>query len=83
MNLSMETIGRTELLPEEKILELITMCGHSLVSPNLAKHLINEVRKGRLTADEAGRELGKQCGCNFFNQVRAAKIIQECVDYQR
>jgi hypothetical protein len=82
MNLSMETIGRTELLPEEKILELITMCGHSLVSPNLAKHLINEVRKGRLTADEAGRELGKQCVCNFFNQVRAAKIIQECVDCQ-
>ncbi len=83
MNLSMETLGRTELLPEQKVLELITMCGHSMVSPNLAKHLIDEVRKGRMTAEEAGIELGKQCVCNFFNQVRAAKIIEECIDRQR
>jgi hypothetical protein len=59
------------------------MCGHSLVGEPLAKHLIDRVRKGRITAEEAGLELGKQCVCNFFNPVRAAKIIEEYVESQR
>lgn len=83
VNMSMETIGRTELLPEDKILEITTMCGHSLVSQYLVRHLIDRVRKGKMTAEEAGLELGKQCVCNFFNPVRAAKIIEEYVTRQR
>ena len=83
VNMSMETIGRTELLPEDGILEFTTMCGHSLVSEHLVRHLIGQVRKGKMTAEEAGLELGKQCVCNFFNPVRAAKIIREYVARQR
>ena len=83
VNMSMETIGRTELLPEDGILEITTMCGHSLVSEHLVRHLIGQVRKGKMTAEEAGLELGKQCVCNFFNPVRAAKIIREYVARQR
>lgn len=82
-NMSMEAIGRTELLPEDRILELMTMCGHSLVGEHLCKHLIDRVRKGKMTAEEAGLELGKQCVCNFFNPVRAAKIIEEYITLQR
>lgn len=83
VNMSMETIGRTELLPDDGILQLTTMCGHSLVSEHLARHLINQVRKGKITAEEAGLELGKQCVCNFFNPVRASKIIEEYTSKQR
>ena len=83
VNMSMETIGRTELMPESRILEMTTMCGHSLVSEHLVRHLIDRVRKGRMTADEAGLELGKQCVCNFFNPTRAAKIIEGYVTMQR
>jgi hypothetical protein len=83
VNLSMETIGRTELLPEDRVLELMTMCGHSLVGAPLAQHLIDRVRKGKITAEEAGLEMGKQCVCNFFNPVRAAKIIEKYVKTQR
>ena len=83
VNMSMEAIGRTELLPDDDILQLTTMCGHSLVSKNLARHLIDQVRKGRITAEEAGLELGKQCMCNFFNPVRASKIIEEYTAKQR
>lgn len=83
VNLSMETIGRTELLPDDNILDIITMCGHSLVGEHLVRQLIGRVRRGRMTAEEAGLELGKQCVCNFFNPVRAAKIIQEYVTLQR
>ncbi len=83
VNLSMETIGRTELLPDDDILDVITMCGHSLVGEHLVRHLIGRVRRGRMTAEEAGLELGKQCVCNFFNQVRATKIIEKYVEAQR
>jgi hypothetical protein len=79
----MKTIGRTELLPDERILDIETMCGHSLVSDHLTRRLIDKVRKGKMTAEEAGLELGKQCVCNYFNQVRAAKIIKEYVSAQR
>lgn len=83
VNMSMETIGRTELLPEDRVLEIVTMCGHSLVGAPLTQHLIGQVRRGAMTAEEAGLELGKQCVCNFFNPVRATKIIEEHVALQR
>jgi hypothetical protein len=83
VNLSMETIGRTELLPDERILDIETMCGHSLVGEHLTRHLIDRVRKGKMTAEEAGLELGKQCVCNYFNQHRAAEIIEEYIAAQR
>jgi hypothetical protein len=81
--LSMETIGRTELLPDDKVLEITTMCGHGLVHQHLVKHLIGQVRKGRMTAEKAGLELGKQCICNSFNHIRAANLIEEYVITQR
>jgi hypothetical protein len=83
MNMSLGTIGRTELLPDDRILEITTMCGHGLVGEHLARHLIDRVRKGRTTAQEAALELGKQCICNFFNAVRAEKIINEYTTLQR
>jgi hypothetical protein len=81
--LSMETIGRTELLPDDKIMEITTMCGHGLVNQHLVRHIINEVRKGRMTAEEAGFELGRQCICNSLNHLRATNIVKEYVDTQR
>jgi len=79
INMSAETFGRLELLPEPKILEIITMCGHHFVSRHLAKHLIKEVKNGRRTAKDAAVELGKQCTCNFFNVARAEKLINDYI----
>jgi hypothetical protein len=77
INMSAETFGRLELLPEPAILEFTTMCGHHFVSPHLVKHLINEVKEGRWTAEDAAVELGKACRCNFFNVSRAVKLINK------
>jgi hypothetical protein len=82
-NMSGETWGRTELLPDEGILELTTMCGHALVSQNLTRHLIDRVRKGRMTALEAGAELSRQCACGIYNPVRAAKLIEKYIATHR
>jgi len=76
VNMSLGTWGKTELLPKSPALELCTMCGHAMISPKLAEKMIDPVRKGVLTPEEAVVELGKQCTCNIFNTVRAAEIIR-------
>jgi hypothetical protein len=76
-NLSAETLGNTDLLPEPRVLELTTMCGHDYVSKHLVKYLVERVRQGKVTAEEAAVELGKQCICNIFNPVRGAVLINK------
>ena len=69
--------GKTEKLPPEEILEIATMCGHSMVSVNFIHEMIDEVINGRMTAEAAGKELFKPCMCGIFNTDRAAKLIAE------
>ena len=77
VNMSLGTWGRTELLPEQPVLELCTMCGHAMVSERLVDLVVDRVRNGVMTTEEAAVELGKQCTCNIYNTVRAARIIKE------
>ncbi len=79
VNMSLGTWGRMELLPDEPILELCTMCGHAMISRRLAEKMIERVGSGALTPEAAAVELGKQCTCNIFNTVRAAEIIKRTV----
>lgn len=75
VNMSLGTWGKTELLPEQPFLELCTMCGHAMISPRLVKTMVDRVRRGITTTEDAAVELGKQCSCNIFNTVRAIEII--------
>ncbi|MFQ6076010.1 MAG: hypothetical protein ACE5Z5_07740 [Candidatus Bathyarchaeia archaeon] len=77
VNLSLGTWGKTERLPLEPVLSLVTMCGHAMISRHLVEHLINRVKAGKMTPEEAAVEMGKQCTCNIFNPTRAANIIRE------
>lgn len=77
VNLSLETWGKTELLPKEPVLSLFTMCGHAMVSKYLIEDLINKVKAGKMTPEDAAIEMGKQCTCNIFNPVRGAEIIRQ------
>jgi hypothetical protein len=80
VNMSAETFGNLDLLPEEDILEITTMCGHHMVSQYLVKHLANQVKKGRMQAEEASIEMAKQCTCNFFNVKRAIHLLNQYVN---
>jgi hypothetical protein len=75
VNMSLGTWGKVELLPDETILELCTMCGHAMISRKLAETMIERVAAGTMTPEAAAVELGKQCTCNVFNTVRALEII--------
>lgn len=74
--------GNQSYLPEQKVLEIGTMCGHGLVSYNVVRELADKVKRGRMTAEKAGEKLAQPCICGVFNPERAAELIQEFVDQQ-
>ena len=68
--------GRVERLPESAVLEVSTMCGHGMVSHNLVKKLIEMVREGRRTPEQAAACLARFCTCGVFNVPRAERLIE-------
>jgi hypothetical protein len=76
---SLGVVGKTELLPDEKVLEITTMCGHAMVSPNLLLHLVKKIEAGKLTHAEAALELSRQCECGIFNPARAERLLRQMV----
>jgi hypothetical protein len=74
-NFSLGIWGKTEKLPSNDILEVTTMCGHAMISTNLVKAMVDEVKAGRKTPEEAAKVLAPQCACGIFNPTRAAKLL--------
>ena len=74
-NFSLGIWGKTEKLPSDDILEVITMCGHAMVSANLVKAMVAEIRAGTKTPEAAAKVLAPQCACGIFNPARAAKLL--------
>ena len=69
--------GNRSLLPDEGTLEVLTMCGHGLVSANLIKAMADDVRDRKKSAQEAAEELARHCLCGIFNTERAALLLKE------
>ena len=74
-NFSLGIWGRTEKLPSNNILEVATMCGHAMVSANLIKTMVEEIKAGTKTPEAAAKVLAPQCACGIFNPDRAAKLL--------
>lgn len=69
--------GNRRLLPDEKTLEIVTMCGHGLVSANLIREMVDDVRNKKKSPREAAEELTRHCLCGIFNTERAALLLEE------
>jgi len=69
--------GKTEKLPDPQVMTLTTMCGHGMVSANMAKKMIDWVKEGRRTPEEAVTYLARFCSCGVFNPSRAERILEE------
>jgi len=74
-NFSLGIWGKTEKLPSEDILEVTTMCGHGLISANLVKSMVEEIKAGTKTPEAAAKVLAPPCACGIFNPARAAKLL--------
>jgi hypothetical protein len=69
--------GKTARLPDANVLLLSTMCGHGMVSHNLAKKMIDWVKEGRRTPEQAATYLTRFCSCGVFNPSRAARLLEQ------
>ncbi len=69
--------GKTEKLPNSKVMLLSTMCGHGMVSHSLAKKMIDWVKEGRRTPEQAASYLTRFCSCGVFNPTRAKRVLEE------
>jgi hypothetical protein len=69
--------GKTEHLANEDVLKLATMCGHGMVSASLAKKMIDWVKEGRRTPEQAVSYLTRFCSCGVFNPARGKRLLEE------
>lgn len=77
INYSLGVWGKKDNLPDDTTLSITTMCGHHMIPPKFVQHIIKQVEKGALTAEDGARKLANFCYCGIFNQVRCADIIEE------
>jgi hypothetical protein len=69
--------GKTDHLPNEDVLKLSTMCGHGMVASSLAKKMIDWVKEGRRTPEQASSYLARFCSCGVYNPSRAIRILED------
>ncbi len=69
--------GTLDKLPDRQVLEITTMCGHGMISAHFAKKMIDWVREGRRTPEEATRYMARFCSCGVFNLVRAKQLLEQ------
>jgi len=74
-NYSLGIFGNTDRLPSPEILEVTTMCGHSLVPAGLVSKLARDVRTGKISPEGAAEKLARNCVCGIFNPNRAARLL--------
>jgi len=67
--------GAKDRLPEREVMEFNTMCGHGMVSFNLIRRMIEQVRMRRMTPKQAARMMAKCCECGAFNPARAEALL--------
>ena len=75
--LSLGVHGRKELLPEESVLEITTMCGHGLVATHLVEEVAEKVKEGKLTPEKGAKLLAQPCPCGIFNLDRCVELLKE------
>ncbi len=72
--------GATEKMPDAPARRLATMCGHGMISADFSKKMIDWVRSGRRTPEQACAYMARFCVCGSFNPARAERVLREVTD---
>ena len=75
---SLGFFGALDKLPDRETLSLATMCGHGMISFNFAKKMIDWVKQGRRTPEEASTYMARFCTCGIFNPTRSCRLLRQC-----
>ncbi|MBI2371350.1 MAG: hypothetical protein HYV08_14165 [Deltaproteobacteria bacterium] len=68
--------GPLDRLPDRRILEITTMCGHGMLSANFVKKMLDWVTEGRRRPEEAVAYMARFCTCGVFNPARAKRLLE-------
>lgn len=82
VNFSLGIWGKKELLPEPEILEIVTLCGHGMISQHLVRFYMNKVAKG-YDAHKAALELGHFCYCAIANIDRIETVLRKGISHPK
>jgi hypothetical protein len=69
--------GNLSKLPSNEVLEVTTMCGHGMVAASMVESLVKQIKRKRITVEDAAQSLTRPCVCGVFNPVRAASLLQK------
>jgi len=75
VELSLGVLGGDGRLPPAELLDLTTMCGHHMISPELVSQQLREIERGRRTSRQAAELMAGQCVCDAFNVERAEQLL--------
>lgn len=67
--------GKRELLPDEPVLEISTMCGHGMIPFKLVDKMAEDISRNRITTRDAAVVIAKQCHCGVVNVPRVERIL--------
>lgn len=73
--------GTTGRLPATTELELLTMCGHGLISINRIRALVSDIEGGRITPEDAAHDIAKPCVCGIVNMERVAEVFTRLAEH--
>jgi hypothetical protein len=81
--LSLGIHGKRSALPEDEVLEIVTMCGHSLVSPRLVRSVLEKIRNREISPKEGALQLTRPCSCGIFNTSRCQNLMEKRPETQQ
>jgi hypothetical protein len=74
---SLGFFGQTDRMADRHTLELATMCGHGMLSFNFVRKLVEWVKQGRRSPEQASATMARFCSCGIFNPTRACRLLEE------
>src|SRR5262249_47852901 len=74
---SLGFFGDTDRMADRQTLEISTMCGHGMLSFSFVRKLVDWVKQGRRTPQEASATLARFCSCGIFNPTRACRLLED------
>src|SRR5215510_13567435 len=74
---SLGFIGQTDRMADRQTLEIATMCGHGMLSFSFVRKLLDWVKQGRRSPEQASATLARFCSCGIFNPTRACRLLED------
>jgi hypothetical protein len=74
---SLGFFGQTDRMADRQTLELATMCGHGMLSFGFVRKLVEWVKQGRRSPQQAASTMARFCSCGVFNPTRACRLLEE------